>query len=88
MPDRLADWDAVKRHARATVELGPAAVRLELTDTVDVADLARLVVAEQQCCAFFSFAITVDSRGVALEVRAPDEAAEIVTSLFGAARCC
>jgi len=35
--------------------------------------------------AFFSFAVTVDQRGVGLEVRAPDGADEIVTSLFGAA---
>ena len=83
MPDRLADWDAVKRHTKATIELGPASVRLEFDATVEVTDLARLVVAEQQCCAFFSFAITVDWRGLALEVSAPDEA--VVTSLFGAA---
>jgi hypothetical protein len=49
-----------------------------------VGELARLVAAEQHCCAFISFAITVDQRGVALEVRAPDGADRIVTTLFAA----
>jgi hypothetical protein len=40
--------------------------------------------AEQDCCQFFEFAITVDRRGVALEVRAAAEAQPIVESLFGA----
>jgi hypothetical protein len=40
--------------------------------------------AEQSCCSFFSFALTVDDRGVALEVRAPQDAAELVTAVFGA----
>jgi hypothetical protein len=48
-------------------------------------ELARLVAAEQACCAFLSFRITVDQRGVGLEVRAPAGADEIVTALFGAA---
>jgi len=44
-----------------------------------------LVAAEQDCCQFLRFAITVDVRGVALEVTAPDDARPIVESLFGAA---
>ncbi len=46
-------------------------------------ELIRLVAGEQDCCQFFRFAITVDTRGVALEVRAPDDARSIVESLFG-----
>jgi hypothetical protein len=52
---------------------------------VPLDEVARLVAAEQACCAFFAFAITVDDRGPALEVQAPDDATEIVTALFGAA---
>jgi hypothetical protein len=48
-------------------------------------ELIRLVAAEQDCCQFFKFAITVDSRGVALEVRAPGDARSIVESMFGVA---
>ena len=43
------------------------------------------VAAEQDCCQFFRFAITVDTRGVALDVRAPADAFEIVESMFGTA---
>jgi hypothetical protein len=32
-----------------------------------------------------SFSITIDDRGTALEVRAPDDAAPIVGALFGVA---
>jgi hypothetical protein len=46
---------------------------------------ARLAAAEQACCAFFAFAITIDQRGIALEVRAPAAAEEAVTAVFGAA---
>ena len=44
----------------------------------------HLVVAEQDCCQFVRFAITVDTRGVALEVRASNDAQSIVESMFGA----
>ena len=52
---------------------------------VPLDELTRLVAAELDCCQFFSFAITVDARGVALEVSAPDDALPILQSLFGAA---
>jgi len=83
MPDRLADWNAVLDQALARTTAADGALRIEFADDIDLGELSRLVVAEQHCCAFFSFTITVDSRGMALEVRAPDGAAEIVTGLFG-----
>jgi hypothetical protein len=61
----------------------PGGVRLEFGDGVDPHELTRLAVAEHRCCEFFSFAITVDSRGIALEVRAPADALELVHALFG-----
>jgi len=59
-------------------------VRLEFGPHVDVAEIVRLAAAEQDCCRFLRFAISIDTRGIALEVRAPAEAAEMVTTLFGA----
>ena len=47
--------------------------------------LMRLVTAEQTCCRFFEFAITVDGRGLALEIRAPAAGQAAVRALFGAA---
>jgi hypothetical protein len=80
---RVDEWAAalagvVGRHA---VDGG---VRLDLGPGTDVAEVARLAAAEQECCGFFRFALSMDARGVALEVRAPDEAAGLVTDLFGA----
>ena len=85
MGDRIADWDRVLAAAQQRVALPSGGVRVELDGTVDVADLTRLVVAEQACCAFFRFAITVDERGVALEVDAPTDAQDLITAVFGPA---
>ena len=83
MPDRLAGWRAVLDHVRSRGTADDGALRVEFGDDLSLGELARLVTAEQQCCAFFSFSITVDHRGVALEVRAPDDAEDVVASLFG-----
>jgi hypothetical protein len=82
MPARVEDWTGMLRFVtrRSSVDGG---VRLELDPTVPVGDLARLASAEHDCCRFFSFALTLDARGVGLEVRAPDDARSIVSSLFG-----
>jgi MerR family transcriptional regulator, copper efflux regulator len=82
LPGRLTDWQAVLDHttARTPVHGG---VRIELGPDLDVGELARLAQAEQRCCAFFGFAITMDQRGTALEVTAPDDAAGIVAEVFG-----
>ncbi|MEO7555162.1 MAG: hypothetical protein ABIV94_00985 [Acidimicrobiales bacterium] len=83
MPDRLADWRALLDHTKSRTAAADGALRVEFNDRVELGELARLVLVEQQCCAFFSFAITIDGRGVALEVRAPAGAAAVVASLFG-----
>jgi MerR family transcriptional regulator, copper efflux regulator len=83
MPDRLAAWGSILDHARSRTARGDGALRVELDDDVSVTELAELVAAEQRCCAFFSFAITIDDRGVALEVSAPSGAEDVVASLFG-----
>jgi len=43
----------------------------------------RLAAAEQDCCQFFTFTITIDNRGVALEIRTSSEALAVLHSLFG-----
>jgi MerR family copper efflux transcriptional regulator len=82
MPGRIDDWAEVLRFvtSRSSVDGG---VRLELDASAPIGDLARLARAELECCRFFSFALTVDARGVGLEVRAPDDALPIVHALFG-----
>lgn len=79
---RIADWQSLLAHVerREPIDGG---VRSVFAPSVPIGDLMRLVAAEQDCCQFFRFAITVDRRGVALEVRAPGDALEIVESMFG-----
>lgn len=81
---RLADWQSLLAHVthREPIDGG---VRSVFAASVPIADLARLVAAEQDCCQFFRFAITVDTRGIALEVRAPGDALPIIDAIFGPA---
>lgn len=85
MPHRLAEWNTVLGRAQARIAIGDGALRIEFANEADLGDLARLVAAEQHCCEFFSFALTIDQRGIGLEVRAPEGAAGIVAELFGEA---
>jgi MerR family transcriptional regulator, copper efflux regulator len=84
MKGHLADWQALLAHGghRERIDGG---IRVVFASSVPTGELIGLVAAEQSCCQFFQFAITVDARGVALEVRAPADAQLIVESLFGAA---
>lgn len=82
LPGRLADWRRLLDVARSRTQVGPAVIRVDFEPDVDLAEVTRLVAAEQACCAFFSFTVTIDTAGVSVEVSAPDEAAEIVTDLF------
>jgi hypothetical protein len=84
MRGRLADWDDLLAHVARRTPLD-GGVRCEFGVSVPVEQLMRLVAAEQDCCQFFQFAITVDTRGIALEVRAPAGARSILESMFGAA---
>lgn len=84
MPDRLDDWRAALRDVtdRSPIDGG---VRLELGPGGDATEIVRLAAAEQGCCAFFSFSVVIDQRGVALEVRAPADGQTVLAALFGAA---
>jgi MerR family copper efflux transcriptional regulator len=88
---RVAEWQALLAEnpeqlagvtARVPMDHG---VRLELGPNTDVGEIARLAAAEQDCCRFFRFAVVIDDRGIALEVQAPGEAADVVAALFGVA---
>jgi MerR family transcriptional regulator, copper efflux regulator len=83
MKGRIDDWNALLAHVhrRERIDRG---VRSQFRTSVPLEELIRLVTAEQDCCQFFEFAITVDVRGVALEVRAPDNALSVIEAMFGA----
>jgi len=81
---RVAEWAGVLTGVTRRVELD-GGLRIEFGPDVDVGVLGRLIGAEQRCCGFFQFTLTVDATGIAMEVRAPELAAEIITDLFGSA---
>jgi DNA-binding transcriptional MerR regulator len=83
MPARLGDWQDLLAHVtdRTAVDGG---LRLMFDPVTPLDRIAALAAAEHDCCRFFRFALTVDHRGVALEVRAPGDAGDVVTALFGA----
>lgn len=58
-------------------------LRLQFGRNTDVAEIARLATAEHGCCRFFTFALTIDDRGIGLEVHAPADARPVLTALFG-----
>lgn len=91
MASRLDEWAALLAD-RGDLRQGVTArtplddgLRLELGPDTDVAEIARLAAAEQGCCRFFDFALVIDGRGTALEVRAPADAQPVLAALFGAA---
>ena len=83
VPSRIDDWQAVLAEVVSREWTPGGALRLTFSDSVELAGLTSLAKAEQACCAFFSFALTIDGRGVALEVSAPTEGREVLVSLFG-----
>jgi MerR family copper efflux transcriptional regulator len=73
LPGRLEEWRQLTGHVTARTPID-GGIRLHLDAGTPLGDLAGLMTAEQSCCSFFAFALTVDGTGVALEVRAPAEA--------------
>ena len=80
----LLGWSDELRSQVATRVAFDGGVRLEFAPGIDVQELARLATAEQECCRFFSFNITVDHRGIALEATAPADGTPMLHALFGA----
>ena len=82
MPSRLDEWQRLLEHVerRESIDDG---LRATFGPATPLGELVRLAAAEQDCCQFFTFAITVDNRNVALEVRAPHDARPMLHSLFG-----
>ena len=79
---QLDQWAEILRHAsiRQPIDDG---FRVSFAPSVPIADLIRLTVSEQACCQFFRFAITVDTRGIALEIRSTTDGQTVIESFFG-----
>ena len=81
--DRVADWQAALAEA-TTREKIAGGVRARFPAEVDVASLAALAAAEQDCCRWFTFGLTIDGRGVALDITGPTDAQPVIDALVGA----
>jgi MerR family transcriptional regulator, copper efflux regulator len=79
--DRLAEWQQLFDTSILSRSSIAGGMHLSFHASIDATELMRLAVAEQDCCRFFSFAITVDHRGVGLDIVGPTETLE---PLFGA----
>lgn len=82
MRGRLDEWQRLLAHVEQR-ELIDGGLRATFGPATPLDELMRLAAAEQDCCQFLTFAITIDSRGVALEVRAPDDGLPVLHALFG-----
>lgn len=83
--ERLADWQALLDGAENHDPID-GGVRIRLPRDVDIASVATLIDAEQQCCRFFSFALAVTDVAVSLDITAPADAQAVLDELIGALR--
>jgi len=80
----VEEWRSLLAHAtRRTPVAG--GVRLEFPQDFPTAEITRLAAAEHDCCNFFAFTVLEQNSATVLEVRAPDEAQQLLNDLFGAA---
>jgi MerR family transcriptional regulator, copper efflux regulator len=79
--ERIHQWQQLLAHAqhRESIDRG---LRMDLPATL-AAQVTELAAAEQQCCAFFDFTLRLSNGNLQLEVRTPDEAAPLLTQMFG-----
>ncbi|MBA3282997.1 MAG: MerR family transcriptional regulator [Acidimicrobiia bacterium] len=82
METRLDEWRLLLEQVVGRESLADG-IRLAFGPGAPLDEMARLAAAEHDCCGFFAFAITVDERGVALEVTAPAGGQDLIATLFG-----
>jgi hypothetical protein len=83
MRGRISDWQALLARGTSRSPIpGGSAITFDI-DPELLAGLARLVADEHACCSFFDFTISVTEDGVRFEVRAPEEAHDMLATVFG-----
>lgn len=80
---RLADWRAVLGQATGREAIDDGVAVLFAHDVARTAELARLLAAEYSCCSFASYQLTIDARGVRMEIHTPPEARDALAAVFG-----
>ena len=81
-PARREAWQRMLERAESRTTAPDGSLRAVFGSAVDLVEIARLVAAEQRCCTFFCFDISVDAHGLVLEVRVPAGGLDIATALF------
>ena len=82
MPGRVADWRATLGAATAREET-PAGVRLRFDrTTTDVAALAGLAAAENDCCRWATFTITIGPDELTMDVTGSSTARQSIVSMY------
>ena len=84
MQARIGEWQALLAdvdHREAITD----GLRLVFTQPEPLGEITRLAAAEHDCCPFFGFTVTIDGRGIALEVTAPADGHVLLASVFGVA---
>jgi hypothetical protein len=80
----MDEWQRVLATAVARTAIdGGVALQLP-ADPDTAAELGRLAAAEQECCSFFDFRLHLAGPVIEFEVRAPRNASDLVTAMFGA----
>lgn len=79
---RVAEWQAAlaKATSREPIDGG---VRARFPAGSDIAALASLAAAEQDCCGFFTFGLTIDGDGVTLAITGPSDSQPVINALVG-----
>jgi hypothetical protein len=85
LAERLDQWRAVLGQASGREEVDGGIAVTFGHDIARTAELARLLAAEYACCSFASYHLTIDARGVRMEVRTPAHAPDAFAALFGGA---
>ena len=80
--DRIADWQKLIAKATGKQAIGDGVALSFEHDVALTSEIAKLAAKEFECCNFFRFTIAIDGSGVRLEVGAPTEARDIITSIF------
>jgi hypothetical protein len=85
MAARVADWQSILTQSTRRENTDDGVAVMFDHDIARTAELARLLAAEYSCCSFASYHLTIDARGVRMEVRTPPEARDAYAAVFGTA---
>jgi hypothetical protein len=83
MTARIGDWQAMLVQATGRGHTDDGIAVTFGHDIARTAELARLLAAEYSCCSFASYHLTIDGRGVRMEIRTPPEARSAYAAVFG-----